>query len=86
MTLTLVLLFRIVTAVWAAFYSARRLVQPIRDLAAGTAAVAEGDYETSLPVQSNDDIGFLVRSCVSEYPPMNLHNLCRHNVSGVGRP
>lgn len=62
MTLTLVLLFSIVTAVWAAFYSARRLVQPIRDLAAGTAAVAEGDYETSLPVQSNDDIGFLVRS------------------------
>ena len=62
MTLTLVLLFSIVTAVWAAFYSARRLVQPIRDLAAGTAAVADGDYETSLPVQSNDDIGFLVRS------------------------
>ena len=62
MTLTLVLLFSIVTAVWAAFYSARRFVQPIRDLAAGTAAVAEGDYETSLPVQSNDDIGFLVRS------------------------
>ena len=29
MTLTLVLLFSIVTAVWAAFYSARRLVQPI---------------------------------------------------------
>ena len=62
MTLTLVLLFSIVTAVWAAFYSARRLVQPVRDLAAGTAAVADGDYETSLPVQSNDDIGFLVRS------------------------
>jgi len=62
MTLTLALLFSIVTAVWAAFYSARRLVQPITDLAAGTAAVAAGDYETSLPVQSNDDIGFLVRS------------------------
>ena len=62
MTLTLVLLFSIVTAVWAAFYSARRLAQPIRDLAAGTAAVAAGDYETSLPVQTNDDIGFLVRS------------------------
>jgi nitrogen fixation/metabolism regulation signal transduction histidine kinase len=62
MTLTLVLLFSIVTAVWAAFYSARRLAKPIRDLAAGTAAVAQGNYETSLPVQSNDDIGFLVRS------------------------
>lgn len=62
MTLTLALLFSIVTAVWAAFYSARRLVQPITDLAAGTAAVAAGNYEMSLPVQSNDDIGFLVRS------------------------
>ena len=62
MTLTLVLLFSIVTAVWAAFYSARRMVAPIRDLAVGTAAVAEGDYTTNLPVASNDDLGFLVRS------------------------
>ena len=62
MTLTLVLLFSIVTSVWAAFYSARRLVQPIRDLVAGTTAVADGNYATSLPVQSNDDLGFLVRS------------------------
>ncbi|MGR8918541.1 MAG: ATP-binding protein [Gammaproteobacteria bacterium] len=62
MTLTLVLLFAIVTAVWAAFYSARRLSAPIRDLAQGTAAVAAGDYTMSLPVESNDEIGFLVRS------------------------
>ncbi|MCZ6772327.1 MAG: HAMP domain-containing protein, partial [Proteobacteria bacterium] len=62
MTLTLVLMFSIVTAVWAAFYSARRLAAPIRDLAEGTAAVAAGDYETSLPVKSNDEIGFLVSS------------------------
>ena len=62
MTLTLALLISIVTAVWAAFYSARRLVAPIRDLAAGTAAVAAGNYETSLPVQTKDDIGFLVSS------------------------
>jgi len=62
MTLTLVLLFSILTAVWAAFYSARRLVAPIRDLAEGTAAVAAGDYTTSLPVASNDEVGFLVRS------------------------
>ncbi len=62
MTLTLVLLFSIVTAVWAAFYSARRLSAPIRDLAEGTAAVAAGDYTMSLPVQSRDEMGFLVRS------------------------
>lgn len=62
MTLTMVLLFSIVSAVWAAIYSARRLAQPIRDLAAGTASVAAGNYAMSLPVQSNDDMGFLVRS------------------------
>lgn len=62
MTLTLVLLFSIAAAVWAAFYSARRFSAPIRDLAAGTAAVARGDYTKSLPVQSNDEIGFLVGS------------------------
>jgi nitrogen fixation/metabolism regulation signal transduction histidine kinase len=62
MSLTLVLLFSIVTAVWAAIYSARRLVEPIRDLAEGTAAVAAGDYTMSLPVQSNDEVGFLVSS------------------------
>ncbi len=62
MTLTLVLLFSIVTAVWAAFYSARRISAPIKDLAEGTAAVARGDYTKSLPVQSNDEIGFLVSS------------------------
>ena len=62
MTLTMVLLFSIVTAVWAAFYSARRLAAPIRDLATGTAAVAAGNYAMSLPVQSNDEMGFLVSS------------------------
>ena len=62
MTLTMVLLFSIVTAVWAAFYSARRLAAPIRDLATGTAAVAAGDYTMNLPVQSNDEMGFLVSS------------------------
>jgi len=62
MTLTLVLLFSIAAAVWAAFYSARRISAPIRDLAAGTAAIARGDYTKSLPVQSNDEIGFLVSS------------------------
>ncbi len=62
MTLTLVLLFSIFCAVWAAFYSARRLSAPISDLARGTTAVAEGDYETTIPVTSNDDLGFLASS------------------------
>jgi nitrogen fixation/metabolism regulation signal transduction histidine kinase len=62
MTLTLVLLFSIFCAVWAAFYSARRLSAPIADLARGTQAVAAGDYETTIPVTSNDDFGFLAGS------------------------
>lgn len=62
MTLTLVLMFSILSAVWAAFYSARKLAAPIRDLAAGTAAVAAGDYTTSLPAAGADDMGFLVQS------------------------
>jgi nitrogen fixation/metabolism regulation signal transduction histidine kinase len=62
MILTLVLLFSIFSAVWAAFYSAQRMAAPIRDLAEGTRAVAEGDYNTQLPVTSRDELGFLVAS------------------------
>lgn len=60
--LTLVLLFSIFTTVWAAFYSARRLAEPVRNLAKGTLDVAQGNYETQLPVPGNDELGFLVAS------------------------
>jgi nitrogen fixation/metabolism regulation signal transduction histidine kinase len=62
LVLTLVLLFSMFSAVWAAFYSARRLTSPIRDLAEGTRAVADGDYNTQLSVPGNDELGFLVAS------------------------
>jgi len=62
MTLTLVLLFSILGAVWAAFYSANRMVAPIQDLAAGTRAIAEGDYGRELHASSQDELGFLVES------------------------
>ncbi len=62
MTLTLVLLSSIAIATWAAFFSARRLSAPILDLAAGTLAIAEGNYTTTLPVTSTDEIGLLVSS------------------------
>ncbi|NOY61700.1 MAG: HAMP domain-containing protein [Gammaproteobacteria bacterium] len=62
LTLSMVLLLTLLTAVWAAFYSARRLVEPIRTLAIGTRAVASGDYTQRLPQSSNDELGFLVRS------------------------
>jgi nitrogen fixation/metabolism regulation signal transduction histidine kinase len=62
LTLTLVLLSSIAVATWAAFFSARRLSAPISALAAGTHAVTAGDYTTTLPVTSNDEIGMLVSS------------------------
>ncbi|MFQ5469665.1 MAG: ATP-binding protein [Gammaproteobacteria bacterium] len=62
LTLSLVLLLSLLTAVWAAFFSARRLVAPIRVLAIGTRAVAAGDYDRRLPLHSNDELGFLVQS------------------------
>lgn len=62
MTLTLVLAFSLLATIWAALHSARRMVQPIRDLAEGTRAVARGEYNKQLPVQTQDDLGFLVES------------------------
>ena len=62
LTLSLVLLLSLFTAVWAALYSARRMVAPLRDLALGTRAVAAGDYETQLPPSGQDEVGFLVAS------------------------
>ncbi len=62
LTLSLVLLLSLLTAVWAAFFSARRLVAPISDLAEGTRAVAAGDYTMRLSMPGRDELGFLVRS------------------------
>lgn len=62
LTLSVVLLLSVLSAVWAAFYSARRLVAPVRDLAEGTRAVADGDYSHQLPVTGQDELGFLVQS------------------------
>jgi nitrogen fixation/metabolism regulation signal transduction histidine kinase len=62
LTLSLVLLMSLAFAVWAAFFSARRLTAPIRDLAEGTRAVADGDYSKQLPQPTHDELGQLVRS------------------------
>jgi nitrogen fixation/metabolism regulation signal transduction histidine kinase len=62
LTLSLVLLLSLLAAVWAAFFSARRMVRPLRDLVQGTRAVAEGDYETQLPRSGKNEVGFLVES------------------------
>ncbi len=62
LVLTLVLLFSLFATVWTAFYFSKRHVAPIRDMAEGTKAIAEGDYHTQIPVTSNDELGFLVAS------------------------
>lgn len=62
LSLTLVLVTTILTAIYAAFRVARHLVKPIEDLVAGTRAVAKGDFETRLPMPANDEMGLLVHS------------------------
>lgn len=62
LTLSLVLLLTLLFAVWTAFYMARRIVAPVRDLVEGTRAVAAGDYGTQLPAAGHDELGFLVQS------------------------
>jgi nitrogen fixation/metabolism regulation signal transduction histidine kinase len=62
-TLFLVLMFATLSAIWAAFLSARRMVAPIANIAAGTKAVSEGDYDRRLPVPRRaDELAFLVAS------------------------
>jgi len=63
LALSLVLLVGLFAAVWAAFFTARRFVAPIADIAAGTRAVAEGNYDNQLPLPKvRDELGFLVSS------------------------
>jgi len=62
LTLSLVLLVSLLTAVYGAFFFARRLVSPLESLVRGTKAVAEGDLDTRLPETTRDEIGFLVDS------------------------
>ncbi|MCB1772612.1 MAG: HAMP domain-containing protein [Gammaproteobacteria bacterium] len=63
LSLSLVLVLGLFAAAWAAVFTARRLVQPISDIAEGTRAVAEGDYDKQLPLpRVEDELGFLVAS------------------------
>ena len=63
LTLSLVLVFGLLAALLAAFGTAQRLVRPVADIARGTRAVADGDYEQRLPLPSQDDeLAFLVAS------------------------
>ncbi len=61
-TLTLVLLLSLFSALAAAFIISERLSAPLGMLAEGTRAVAQGDFSRRHPVQSNDELGVLTES------------------------
>ncbi len=61
-SLGVVLLVTLLAVMWIAFFAARRLVEPVRELADGTRAVAQGDYGKQLSISSHDELGFLVAS------------------------
>jgi nitrogen fixation/metabolism regulation signal transduction histidine kinase len=62
LTLTLVVMLSTLAAVYGGIFFARRLVAPILSVVAGTQAVAQGDFDTHLPITSHDEIGFLIDS------------------------
>jgi nitrogen fixation/metabolism regulation signal transduction histidine kinase len=58
-TLTLSLLIVLLSVSSAAFYLSEQLSAPLAALAAGTLAVAKGDFSGNYPVQSRDELGAL---------------------------
>jgi methyl-accepting chemotaxis protein len=52
LTLTLVLLLAMVSAIYLAIRAARRLTRPVQDLIEGTSAVGKGDFGTRLALPS----------------------------------
>jgi two-component system nitrogen regulation sensor histidine kinase NtrY len=62
LTLIIVTLIAMMAAIWLAFYMAREITTPIRQLAEGTVKVAGGDYDIHIDQEGRDEIGFLVQS------------------------
>ncbi len=62
LTLTLVMMLAMLSAVAIAFVLSRRLSAPLTVLAEGTKAIASGDYSTMLPEHGKDELGVLVKS------------------------
>ncbi len=62
LSLSLIVLLTLLSAIWFTIWAARRLVAPLQDLAEATQAVAAGRYDTQLTSSRQDEIGFLVRS------------------------
>lgn len=82
LSLSLVLMLGLFAAAWAAVFTARRLVQPISDIAEGTLAVAEGDYDKQLPLPKAEDE---LRSLVSSFNSMTRRIALSRNALEQGR-
>jgi nitrogen fixation/metabolism regulation signal transduction histidine kinase len=62
LSLTLVLLLALLSALLLAIVFSERLSAPLSVLAAGTRAVAQGDFSQRHPVRSHDELGILTES------------------------
>jgi two-component system nitrogen regulation sensor histidine kinase NtrY len=62
LALVIVTLITMMAAIWLAFYMAREITTPIRQLAEGALKVAGGDYDFHIAETGRDEIGFLVQS------------------------
>ena len=71
MTLTLVLLLAILSAVAASFVISRRISKPISLLAEATRQIAKGNYNKTIPENSRDELGLLVKSFNSMTTKLN---------------
>lgn len=60
--LTIVLLISVLLAMLRAFSSARRLVEPIKMLSEATDAITQGNFSKVIPVETDDELGLLVKS------------------------
>jgi nitrogen fixation/metabolism regulation signal transduction histidine kinase len=71
LTLTMVLMLAMLSALAIAFVLSRRLSQPLSVLAEGTRAIAIGDYSNVLPEYGEDELSILVKSFNSMTKQLN---------------
>ena len=83
MTLTLVLLLAILSAVASSFVISRRISKPISLLAEATKQIAKGKYNKTIPENSRDELGLLVKSFNSM--TMKLNDATKSSEKSRGR-
>ncbi len=62
LTLVMVMLLIVITAMWVGFYLAKSLTGPIQKLAEGTEEIAQGNLDYQISEVGDDELGFLVSS------------------------